>query len=925
MFERFTDRARRVIVLAQEEARMLNHNYIGTEHILLGLIHEGEGVAAKALESMGISLDDVRREVEEIIGHGSQPHTGHIPFTPRAKKVLELSLREGLQMGHKYIGTEFLLLGLIREGDGVAAQVLIKLGADLPRVRQQVIQLLSGYEGGEGQNPESPQQGQPGFAGAGAGPRAGGGPQGGERSNSLVLDQFGRNLTAAAKEGKLDPVVGRDKEIERVMQVLSRRTKNNPVLIGEPGVGKTAVVEGLALDIANGKVPETLKDKQVYSLDLGSLVAGSRYRGDFEERLKKVLKEINQRGDIILFIDEIHTIVGAGAAEGAIDAASLLKPKLARGELQTIGATTLDEYRKHIEKDAALERRFQPVQVPEPSVELSVEILKGLRDRYEAHHRVSITDGALEAAARLSDRYINDRYLPDKAVDLIDEAGARMRIRRMTAPESIRKVDEQIAEVRREKEAAIDAQDFEKAAGLRDNERTLTEERSEKEKQWRSGDLEEIAEVGEEQIAEVLGSWTGIPVFKLTEKESSRLLHMEDELHKRIIGQDEAVKTVSRAIRRTRAGLKDPKRPSGSFIFAGPSGVGKTELSKALAEFLFGEEDALIQIDMGEFHDRFTASRLFGAPPGYVGYEEGGQLTEKVRRKPFSVVLFDEIEKAHKEIYNTLLQVLEEGRLTDGQGRVVDFKNTVLIFTSNLGTQDISKPVGMGFSGETEDDDAARYERMKQKVNDELKKHFRPEFLNRIDDTVIFHQLTREQIVQMVELLIGRVEKALEEKDMGIELSEKAKNLLAQRGFDPVLGARPLRRTIQREIEDAMSEKILFGELGAGEIVHVDVEGWDGESKDTDKATFTFTPHPKPLPEEHFGDMAVETAEAVKDVEDAADGDVPESDTVSDEELDKLRESGERLPETPEPGRLNGDEGEEGDGPAGGAQQQRER
>ncbi|WP_304348540.1 ATP-dependent Clp protease ATP-binding subunit [Corynebacterium frankenforstense] len=929
MFERFTDRARRVIVLAQEEARMLNHNYIGTEHILLGLIHEGEGVAAKALESMGISLDDVRREVEEIIGHGSQPHTGHIPFTPRAKKVLELSLREGLQMGHKYIGTEFLLLGLIREGEGVAAQVLVKLGADLPRVRQQVIQLLSGYEGGQ-QGGGSGQQGggAPGLTGAGAasGPGGGGrGGQAGERSNSLVLDQFGRNLTQAAKDGKLDPVVGREKEIERVMQVLSRRTKNNPVLIGEPGVGKTAVAEGLALDIVNGKVPETLKDKQLYSLDLGSLVAGSRYRGDFEERLKKVLKEINQRGDIILFIDEIHTIVGAGAAEGAIDAASLLKPKLARGELQTIGATTLDEYRKHIEKDAALERRFQPVQVPEPSVELSVEILKGLRDRYEAHHRVSITDGALEAAARLSDRYINDRYLPDKAVDLIDEAGARMRIRRMTAPESIRKVDEQIAEVRREKEAAIDAQDFEKAAGLRDNERTLTEERSEKEKQWRSGDLEEIAEVGEEQIAEVLGSWTGIPVFKLTEKESSRLLHMEDELHKRIIGQDEAVKTVSRAIRRTRAGLKDPKRPSGSFIFAGPSGVGKTELSKALAEFLFGEEDALIQIDMGEFHDRFTASRLFGAPPGYVGYEEGGQLTEKVRRKPFSVVLFDEIEKAHKEIYNTLLQVLEEGRLTDGQGRVVDFKNTVLIFTSNLGTQDISKPVGMGFSGETEDDDAARYERMKQKVNDELKKHFRPEFLNRIDDTVIFHQLTREQIVQMVELLIGRVEKALEEKDMGIELSEKAKNLLAQRGFDPVLGARPLRRTIQREIEDAMSEKILFGELGAGEIVHVDVEGWDGESKDTDKATFTFTPHPKPLPEEHFGDMAVETAEAVKDVEDAADGDVPESDTVSDEELDKLRESGERLPETPEPGRLNGDEGEEGDGPAGGAQQQRER
>ena len=839
---------------------MLNHNYIGTEHILLGLIHEGEGVAAKALESMGISLDAVRQEVEEIIGQGTQPHTGHIPFTPRAKKVLELSLREGLQMGHKYIGTEFLLLGLIREGEGVAAQVLVKLGADLPRVRQQVIQLLSGYEGGQGGSPEGGQGagGQSsGPIGAGTGAARGGQPgQGGpgERSNSLVLDQFGRNLTQAAKDGKLDPVVGRAKEIERIMQVLSRRTKNNPVLIGEPGVGKTAVVEGLALDIVNGKVPETLKDKQVYSLDLGSLVAGSRYRGDFEERLKKVLKEINQRGDIILFIDEIHTLVGAGAAEGAIDAASLLKPKLARGELQTIGATTLDEYRKHIEKDAALERRFQPVNVPEPSVDLSIEILKGLRDKYEQHHRVSITDQALVAAATLSDRYINDRFLPDKAVDLIDEAGARMRIKRMTAPEGLREIDERIADVRRDKEAAIDAQDFEKAAGLRDKERKLGEERSEKEKQWRSGDMEEIAEVGEEQIADVLGAWTGIPTFKLTEQESSRLLRMEDEIHRRIIGQDEAVRAVSRAIRRTRAGLKDPKRPSGSFIFAGPSGVGKTELSKALAEFLFGEDDALIQIDMGEFHDRFTASRLFGAPPGYVGYEEGGQLTEKVRRKPFSVVLFDEIEKAHKEIYNTLLQVLEEGRLTDGQGRVVDFKNTVLIFTSNLGTQDISKAVGMGFTGSSETDSDAQYERMKNKVNDELKKHFRPEFLNRIDEIVVFHQLTQEQIVQMVELLIGRVEKALALKDMGIEITDTAKQLLAQRGFDPVLGARPLRRTIQREIEDVMSEKILFGEIGAGEIVTVGVEGWDGETKDTSAAKFTFTPRPKPLPEGTFTD-----------------------------------------------------------------------
>jgi len=851
MFERFTDRARRVIVLAQEEARGLNHNYIGTEHILLGLIHEGEGVAAKALESMGISLEAVRQEVEEIIGQGTEPPVGHIPFTPRAKKVLELSLREGLQMGHKYIGTEFLLLGLIREGEGVAAQVLVKLGADLPRVRQQVIQLLSGYEGGD--SPENTSNDSNDAIGAGAGPGASssrGSRGAGERSTSLVLDQFGRNLTQAAKEGKLDPVVGREQEIERIMQVLSRRTKNNPVLIGEPGVGKTAVVEGLALDIVNGKVPETLKDKQVYSLDLGSLVAGSRYRGDFEERLKKVLKEINQRGDIILFIDEIHTLVGAGAAEGAIDAASLLKPKLARGELQTIGATTLDEYRKHIEKDAALERRFQPVQVPEPSVEMTINILKGLRDRYEAHHRVSITDGALTAAANLSDRYINDRFLPDKAVDLIDEAGARMRIKRMTAPEGIREMDERITKVRRQKEAAIDAQDFEKAAGLRDQERQLTEERREKEKQWRAGELDDIAEVGEEQIAEVLAHWTGIPVFKLTEEESSRLLNMEDELHKRIIGQEDAVKAVSRAIRRTRAGLKDPRRPSGSFIFAGPSGVGKTELSKALANFLFGEDDALIQIDMGEFHDRFTASRLFGAPPGYVGYEEGGQLTEKVRRKPFSVVLFDEIEKAHKEIYNTLLQVLEDGRLTDGQGRIVDFKNTVLIFTSNLGTQDISKAVGMGFSAVGEHDADGQYERMKNKVNDELKKHFRPEFLNRIDDIVVFHQLTKEQIVEMVDLLVSRVEKALAAKDMGIELTEQAKNLLAARGFDPVLGARPLRRTIQREIEDVLSEKILFGEVGAGEIVTVDVEGWDGDAKHNDKAMFVFTPRPKPLPEE---------------------------------------------------------------------------
>ncbi|MEU4646571.1 ATP-dependent Clp protease ATP-binding subunit [Nocardia fluminea] len=819
MFERFTDRARRVVVLAQEEARMLNHNYIGTEHILLGLIHEGEGVAAKSLESLGISLEGVRSQVEEIIGQGQQAPSGHIPFTPRAKKVLELSLREALQLGHNYIGTEHILLGLIREGEGVAAQVLVKLGADLNRVRQQVIQLLSGYQGKE------PVEG--------AGPRG----EAGTPSTSLVLDQFGRNLTQAALEGKLDPVIGRSKEIERVMQVLSRRTKNNPVLIGEPGVGKTAVVEGLAQAIVNGEVPETLKDKQLYTLDLGSLVAGSRYRGDFEERLKKVLKEINTRGDIILFIDELHTLVGAGAAEGAIDAASILKPKLARGELQTIGATTLDEYRKYIEKDAALERRFQPVQVGEPTVEHTINILKGLRDRYEAHHRVSITDSALVAAATLADRYINDRFLPDKAIDLIDEAGARMRIRRMTAPPDLRDFDDKIADARREKESAIDAQDFEKAARLRDKEKQLVAKRAEREKQWRSGDLDVVAEVDDEQIAEVLANWTGIPVFKLTEEETTRLLRMEDELHKRIIGQEDAVKAVSKAIRRTRAGLKDPKRPSGSFIFAGPSGVGKTELAKSLANFLFGDDDALIQIDMGEFHDRFTASRLFGAPPGYVGYEEGGQLTEKVRRKPFSVVLFDEIEKAHQEIYNTLLQVLEDGRLTDGQGRTVDFKNTVLIFTSNLGTSDISKAVGLGFTQSNAE--GSNYERMKLKVNDELKKHFRPEFLNRIDDVIVFHQLTSEQIVMMVDLMIARVSVQLKNKDMAMELTDQAKSLLAKRGFDPVLGARPLRRTIQREIEDQLSEKILFGEIGAGQTILVDVEGWNGEGLGED-AKFTF-------------------------------------------------------------------------------------
>jgi ATP-dependent Clp protease ATP-binding subunit ClpC len=796
---------------------MLNHNYIGTEHILLGLIHEGEGVAAKGLESLGISLEGVRAQVEEIIGQGQQAPSGHIPFTPRAKKVLELSLREALQLGHNYIGTEHILLGLIREGEGVAAQVLVKLGADLNRVRQQVIQLLSGYQGKETVTQGGPAEGTP--------------------STSLVLDQFGRNLTQAAREGKLDPVIGRELEIERVMQVLSRRTKNNPVLIGEPGVGKTAVVEGLAQAIATNDVPETLKDKQLYSLDLGALVAGSRYRGDFEERLKKVLKEIKTRGDIIIFIDEIHTLVGAGAAEGAIDAASILKPMLARGELQTIGATTLDEYRKHIEKDAALERRFQPIQVKEPSVAHTIEILKGLRDRYETHHRVSITDGALAAAANMADRYVSDRFLPDKAIDLIDEAGSRLRIKRMTAPAELRAFDDKIAEARKAKESAIDGQDFEGAAALRDKEKTLILEKQEAEKNWKATDLDKVTEVDEELIAQVLSISTGIPVFKLTEEETARLLRMEDELHRRVIGQDQAIKALSQAIRRTRAGLKDPKRPGGSFIFAGPSGVGKTELSRTLASFLFGDETALIQLDMSEYSERHTASRLFGSPPGYVGYDEGGQLTEKVRRRPFSVVLFDEVEKAHPDIFNSLLQVLEDGRLTDAQGRTVDFKNTVIIMTTNLGTRDISKSLGLGFANA--DDDLTNYERMKGKVQDELKNHFRPEFLNRIDDVIVFHQLTRDQIIQIVDLMIANLDERLKAKDMGIELTQPAKDLLAIRGYDPLLGARPLRRVIQREIEDSLSERILFSELKAGEIIVVDVEGEGAEAK------FTFKGSPK--------------------------------------------------------------------------------
>jgi len=824
MFERFTDRARRVVVLAQEEARLLNHNYIGTEHILLGLISEGEGVAAKALESLGVSLDSVRSQVEEIIGTGSSSPQGHIPFTPRAKKVLELSLREALQLGHNYIGTEHILLGLIREGEGVAAQVLQKLGADLGRVRQQVIQLLSGF-GPSGEKGAS-----------GDAPSPGGSP---------ILDQFGRNLTALAAGNKLDPTVGREKEIERVMQVLSRRTKNNPVLIGEPGVGKTAIVEGLAALIVKNEVPETLRSKQIYTLDLGALVAGSRYRGDFEERLKKVLKEIRTRGDIVLFIDELHTLVGAGAAEGAIDAASILKPMLARGELQTIGATTLDEYRKHLEKDAALERRFQPIIVGEPTVAHTIEILKGLRDRYEAHHRIQITDQALVAAANLADRYISDRFLPDKAIDLIDEAGSRLHIRRQTAPPEVREIDEQISELKVRKDTAVEAQDYEQAATLREEEKRLLADREAKQTAWKDKEGQVLPEVGEEEIAEVLSVWTGIPVYKLTEEETEKLIRMEDELHKRIVDQTDAVRAVSQAIRRTRAGLKDPKRPSGSFIFLGPSGVGKTELSKTLAEFLFGDESALIQLDMSEYMEKHTVSRLIGSPPGYVGYEEGGQLTEAVRRRPFSVVLFDEIEKAHGDVFNTLLQILEDGRLTDAQGHTVDFKNTVIIMTSNLGTQNMRK-TNLGFaqaSGEL------TYDKMKDKVMQELKHNFRPEFLNRIDDVIVFRELSKENVRAIVDLLFKRVKDQLQSLDVTIELSDGAKDFLSEEGYDPNLGARPLRRAIQRLVEDPLSEKILWKEFSAGQHIAVDAED-DPENPGKRKMVFTTGEGKAPEPPE---------------------------------------------------------------------------
>ncbi|MCL4514590.1 MAG: ATP-dependent Clp protease ATP-binding subunit [Firmicutes bacterium] len=802
MFGRFTERAEKVIVLSQEEARRLGHNVVGTEHILLGLVREGEGIAAKALQSLNIRLEDVRAEVEKVIGQGDAPITGKIGFTPRAKRVMELALDEARQLGHSYIGTEHILLGLIREEEGVAAQVLRNLGADWQKIRAQVAELLGGGMAG----------------GAVSGQPAAGKSR---RSNTPTLDQFGRDLTELARQGKLDPVIGRAKEIERVIQVLSRRTKNNPVLIGEPGVGKTAIAEGLAQKIVNGDIPEVLNGKRVVTLDMGALVAGSKFRGEFEERLKKVMEEIRQAGDVILFIDELHTIIGAGAAEGAIDASNILKPALARGELQSIGATTLDEYRKHVEKDPALERRFQPIMVGEPTVEESIAILEGLRDRYEAHHRVKITDEAIEAAVKLSDRYVSDRFLPDKAIDLIDEAGSRVRLKGMVAPPELKDLEEKIEEVRMEKEAAIKNEEFEKAAQLRDQEQKMHEELAGRKSDWEQKRGLEHGIVDAEEIAQIVSSWTGIPVSKLSEGETERLLKLEEVLHQRVIGQEEAIKAVARAVRRARAGLKDPKRPVGSFIFLGPTGVGKTELARALAEALFGDEDAMIRLDMSEYMERHTVSRLVGSPPGYVGYEEGGQLTEKVRRKPYSVVLFDEVEKAHPEVFNVLLQVLEDGRLTDAKGRTVDFRNTVLIMTSNVGAQDIKRTGRMGFNAESEEQ--ASYERMRDHVLEELKHTFRPEFLNRIDEIIVFHSLTDREIAQIVDLMLADLKKHMKEVGLEVEVSAPAKDLLAKKGFDPEYGARPLRRAIQRMIEDRLAEEMLQGRFKAGASVYVDV------------------------------------------------------------------------------------------------------
>ncbi len=796
MFGRFTERAQKVLALSQEEAVRLGHNNIGTEHILLGLVREGEGIAAKALETFGLEISKIQEEVEKLIGVGKKPMQT-IHYTPRAKKVVELSQDEARKLGHSYVGTEHILLGLIREGEGVAARVLNNLGISLNKARQQVLQLLGSNEsqaGRQGRNQAS------------------------SSANTPTLDSLARDLTVSAKEGNIDPVIGRSSEIDRVIQVLSRRTKNNPVLIGEPGVGKTAVAEGLAQKIVSNEIPEILRDKRVMTLDMGTVVAGTKYRGEFEDRLKKVMEEIRQAGNIILFIDELHTLIGAGGAEGAIDASNILKPSLARGELQCIGATTLDEYRKYIEKDAALERRFQPIQVDEPTLEETMQILQGLRDRYEAHHRVSITDEAIEAAAHLSDRYITDRFLPDKAIDLIDEAGSKVRLRSYTIPPNLKELEEKLEEVKKEKDAAVQSQEFEKAASLRDSEQRLREELESTKTKWKEKQGQQDSKVTVEDIASVVSTWTGVPVSKLTKDESDRLLNMEEILHSRVIGQEEAVNAVSKAIRRARAGLKDPKRPIGSFIFLGPTGVGKTELARALAEAMFEDEDAMIRIDMSEYMEKHSTSRLVGSPPGYVGYDEGGQLTEKVRTKPYSVVLLDEIEKAHPEVFNILLQVLEDGRLTDSKGRVVDFRNTVLIMTSNVGASELKRNKYVGF---TLDDGDQDYKDMKSKVMEELKKAFRPEFLNRIDETIVFHSLEKKHMKNIVTLMVEQLQRRLKEQDIEFTLTDKAIDKIANEGFEPEYGARPLRRSIQKNIEDLLSEELLKETIAKGQKVKI--------------------------------------------------------------------------------------------------------
>lgn len=799
MYGRFTEKAEKAINLSQEAAMQLGHSYVGTEHLLLGLLREGSGVAARVMQGQGVTEEKVLREIHELIGQGENSSKQPLDFTPRTKRVLEISLIEARRMGHSYIGTEHLLLGIMKEGESVAVRILADLGVDPQKMFNDLVRML---------NEEAPV--------AGGKPKSASG-----YSNTPTLNQFGRDLTEMAREAKFDPIIGRDKEIERVIQILSRRTKNNPCLIGEPGVGKTAIAEGLAQKIVEGNVPEMLKEKRVFTLDLSSMVAGAKYRGEFEERLKKAMDEVRKAGNVILFIDEMHTIIGAGAAEGAIDASNILKPALARGEIQVIGATTLNEYRKHVEKDAALERRFQPITVGEPTQEETLEILKGIRDKYEAHHRVKITDEALESAVKLSARYITDRYLPDKAIDLIDEAASKVRLKAFTAPPDIKRLEEELEKLAKEKEDAIRNQEFEKAAGIRDQEQKLKAEHEKIKGDWYQKNQTRTDVVTEEEVADIVSSWTGIPVKRLTEGESEKLLNMENILHSRVIGQDEAVKAIAKAIRRGRVGLKDPKRPVGSFIFLGPTGVGKTELSKALAEALFGNENEMIRIDMSEYMEKFAVSRMVGSPPGYVGYDEGGQLTEQVRRKPYSVLLFDEIEKAHPDVFNILLQILEDGRLTDSQGRVVDFRNTVIIMTSNVGGRMITEPKRLGFAAG--DDTAKNYEDMKNNVMGELKRTFRPEFLNRVDDIIVFHPLSEENIKSIVGVMLNALAKRLSQNSITLEVSDEAKSFLAKKGFDPVFGARPLRRSIQSMIEDRMAEEILEGRVKAGDTVYVDV------------------------------------------------------------------------------------------------------